>query len=101
MQEANSLGRSVKHLQLYKVSGLNFQDNNFDNAEYGIDAVDAKFNVTKVSALNGNDFKNLRYSIAISNTTSSISIRIRLPEIVLIRSAKRLSILRADVLKRL
>lgn len=66
---ANSVGKTSRHIKLYSVKNdLDFQDNVFDNAEYGIDAVDAQFNVTKYSASTGNVFKNMDYGIYITNS---------------------------------
>lgn len=69
---ANNVGKTSRHIKLYSVkNNLDFQDNIFDNAEYGIDAVDAQFNVTKYSASTGNIFKNMDYGIYISNSVAS------------------------------
>jgi len=69
---ANIAGKTSRHIKLYAVkNNLDFQDNIFDNAVFGIDAVDAQFNVTKNVANAGNVFKNMDYGIYISNTVVS------------------------------
>lgn len=69
---ANTTGVTSRHIKIYGVKNdLNFQDNVFDNAIYGIDAIDAQFNVTKASSSTGNVFKNMIYGIYISNTAAT------------------------------
>jgi hypothetical protein len=70
---ANKQGKTSQQLKLYKVYNLGIYGNKFENATYGIDAIDSKFTVSKIGTGNGNNFQNLDYGIQSLSTLSSIN----------------------------
>jgi hypothetical protein len=70
---ANKQGKTSQQLKLYKVYNLGIYGNKFENATYGIDAIDSKFTVSKIGTGNGNSFQNLDYGIHSLSTLSSIN----------------------------
>jgi len=63
---ANNTCRSTIGIWQNMVDGVTFENNQFVNIEIGMDAFDAKFNVS------GGAFSKLRYGIRINNTISGI-----------------------------
>lgn len=67
---ANTSGRTSRILKMYQINNnLKVENNNFLNSEYGIDAIDAQFDVIKHGTVSiGNNFENLKYGIVATST---------------------------------
>ncbi len=71
--QANALGRANAFVLVHACKYLNIKDNSFDNAEYGVLAINAKINVIDGDGNgDGNDFKNLNYGVMDANVFSTL-----------------------------